>query len=158
MSINDLSGKIKSFYLKRKDYFYSREIGFKISTDLFIVLLVCLVATASFGLGKLSALEKRKNPIQVLKVQDGLLAGVVGKIEPSLKGENEVVVNKNVVTALDSQTSKGLVLASKSGKKYYFPWCSGVDRIKEENKVWFSSIEEAKKAGLTPASGCTGLK
>jgi hypothetical protein len=158
MSINDLSGKIKSFYFKKKDYFYSQEKGFKISTDLFIVLLVCLVATASFGLGKLSALEKKKTPIQVLKVQDELLAGVVGKIEPTLKAENSPTVNYNFATALDPQTSKGIVLASKSGKRYYYPWCTGVDRIKEENKVWFATIEDAKKAGLTPASGCAGLK
>ncbi len=158
MSINDLSGKIKSFYFKKKDYFYSREKGFKISADLFIVLLVCLVATASFGLGKLSALEKKKTPIQVLKVQDELLVGVVGKVDPVLKAENSPTVNTNLATALDSQTNKGLVLASKSGKKYYYPWCTGVDRIKEENKVWFSSVEDAKKAGLTPASGCAGLK
>jgi len=158
MSINDLSGKIKSFYLKEKGYFYNQGKGFKISNDLFIVLMACLIATASFGLGRLSALEKKKTPIQVLKVQDELLAGVVGKVEPLLKAENSPVVNNNLATALDSQTSKGIVLASKSGKKYYFPWCSGVDRIKEENKVWFVTIEDAKKAGLTPASGCTGLK
>ena len=86
------------------------------------------------------------------------MAGVIGKIEPSLKAENSPTVNNNLATALDSQTSKGLVLASKSGKKYYYPWCTGVDRIKEENKVWFTTIEDAKKAGLTPASGCAGLK
>lgn len=158
MSINDLSGKIKSFYFEKKDYFYSQEKGFKMSTDLFIVLLIILACFASFGLGKLSALEKKKTPIQVLKVQEDLLAAVVGKTEPSLKGENEPVSNNNLATALDSQINKGLVLASKSGKKYYFPWCSGVDRIKEENKVWFTTIEDAKKAGLTPASGCAGLK
>jgi len=52
----------------------------------------------------------------------------------------------------------GSIVASKNGAKYYFTWCSGATRIKEENKVWFESETEAKNAGYAPASNCKGLK
>ena len=51
----------------------------------------------------------------------------------------------------------GPVVGSKSGKKYYFPWCGTVKRIKLENQVKFASISEAKKAGFTPGGNCKGL-
>ena len=30
--------------------------------------------------------------------------------------------------------------------------------IIEKNKIWFGSIEDARKAGYTPAANCKGLK
>jgi len=149
MSINDLTTKIKSFLDNTKDQIYSQENGLKIRGDLFIVLLLILVGTASFGLGKLSSLEKRKTPISILKTKELLTATVAESFG----------TNTSSTANTKTQTQgKGIVLASKSGTKYYYPWCTGVSRIKEENKVWFLSIEDARSAGLTPASGCTGLK
>ena len=148
MSINDFTTKIKSFLANIKDHVYSHENGLKIRGDIFVVLLLILVSTASFGLGKLSGLEKRKTPISILKTKELLTATVVGSLND---------INASSTTKTQTQ-GKGIVLASKSGTKYYYPWCTGVSRIKEENKVWFLSIEDARSAGLTPASGCTGLK
>lgn len=51
----------------------------------------------------------------------------------------------------------GLVGASRNGKRYYYPWCGGLTRIKEANKIWFSSTKAAEAAGYTIASGCDGL-
>ena len=48
----------------------------------------------------------------------------------------------------------GLVAASRNGTRYYYPWCGGISRIKETNKVWFDSEAAAKTAGYTLASGC----
>jgi hypothetical protein len=149
MSINDLTTKIKSFFANTKDCIYSPEKGLKIKGDLFIVLLLILVGTASFGLGKLSSLEKRKTPISILKTKELLTATVAESFDTN--------TSSNVNSKTQTQW-KGIVLASKSGTKYYYPWCTGVSRIKEENKVWFLSIEDARSAGLTPASGCTGLR
>lgn len=50
---------------------------------------------------------------------------------------------------------EGNIVASKAGKRYYFKHCSGVKRIKEANKVYFSSESEAQARGLTLASGCS---
>jgi hypothetical protein len=50
------------------------------------------------------------------------------------------------------------VIVSKSGKKYYFPWCGTIKRIKPENQVHFPSIEAARAAGFLPGGNCKGLK
>lgn len=59
--------------------------------------------------------------------------------------------------APDSMPAGGEVVASKSGTKYYFPWCGTVKRIKEENKVWFPNREAAEAAGYEPAANCKGM-
>lgn len=48
------------------------------------------------------------------------------------------------------------VFGSRSGTRYYYPWCRGGDRVKEDNKIWFSGKDEAIKYGLTKASNCLG--
>jgi len=153
MSIKDFSKKIKLSLSNIKDRAYSQEKGFKIKDDLYIVIMIILVGTASFGLGKISSYEKDRTPISILKTKEYMLSTVLEGVssinDTKTKDAQGTVINTN---------SNGLVVASKSGTKYYYPWCSGVSRIKEENKVWFNSIEEAKSAGLTPASNCTGLK
>jgi methylphosphotriester-DNA--protein-cysteine methyltransferase len=48
-------------------------------------------------------------------------------------------------------------VASKSGSIYYLPNCSGVKNIKDENKVWFATEEDAAAAGYGKAANCPGL-
>lgn len=47
-----------------------------------------------------------------------------------------------------------MFVASRKGKNYYYPWCSGASRLKESNKIWFKSAKEAEAAGYKLASGC----
>ena len=49
------------------------------------------------------------------------------------------------------------VVASKSGTKYYLPTCGGVEKISDENKVYFSSPDLARSEGYEPADNCAGL-
>jgi hypothetical protein len=51
----------------------------------------------------------------------------------------------------------GRYVASKNGSAYHLPWCSGAARIKEENKIWFATKEEAEAAGYRAASNCKGI-
>jgi len=147
VSIKDFTQKIKLSLGKIKDKIYRHEKDIKIRNDLYVVILILLVGTASYGLGKISSFEKNKTPISILKTKEYMLSTV-------LEGTS-IIKTENQPT---SQTGGGEFVAAKSGTKYYYPWCSGVSRIKEENKVWFNSIEEAKAAGLTPAANCAGLK
>ena len=48
------------------------------------------------------------------------------------------------------QNKTGMFVASKNSKIYHKPDCKYVKRIKEENKIWFQSAEEAKDKGYTP--------
>lgn len=46
----------------------------------------------------------------------------------------------------------GAFVGSKNGTKYYRPDCSGIQRIKPENYIWFSTEEDAQLQGYTAAS------
>ena len=112
--------------------------------DIFIVLIITLTAFISFGLGRLSSLWDKKIPITV---EGASIAGA------AMSRESETPTG-----SLEISTSAQMFVASKNGTKYHFPWCPGARSIKEENKIWFSSAEEAKKSGYVPASNCKGLK
>ena len=163
MSIKDFTEKIKLSLANIKDRIYSQEKGLKIKDDLYIILIIILVGTASYGLGKISSYEKNKTPISVLKTKEYMLSTVLESNSNKKIGDLSSVVaatDQNISTDninLPVQVN-GVIVASKSGTKYYYPWCTGVSRIKEENKVWFKSIEEARAVGLSPASNCIGLK
>ncbi|MBI2096103.1 MAG: hypothetical protein HYT43_00485 [Candidatus Taylorbacteria bacterium] len=108
---------------------------------IFTVLIIILVALGSFGLGRLSMIEFRDSPLSITANSEAL----------SAKSLTEDLTRR-------IETQSGAVLGSKNSKKYHFPWCGGAARLNEKNKVWFSSIEEAKAAGYSPAANCKGLK
>lgn len=114
------------------------------NSDIFLILLIIFIAFASFGLGRLSVIEQKQDMTPILieqRTQKSAVYTSVGKPEI-----NQATMNES-----------GSIVASKSGTKYHFPWCSGALRIKEENKIWFNTIEEARAAGYTPAANCKGL-
>lgn len=137
-SINELLGKIKGFWTAEEA---KRD---KILT----IAIIFLVGTASFGLGRLSAWDAQKEPV---KVEMGEFSADVNQVVDSLNGENEPQSEIELKEG-------GFVVGSKTSDKYHYPWCSGAKRIKEENKIYFASIEEARAAGYFPAGNCKGLK
>ena len=115
-----------------------QDISLKIKTlggdaiaDWGLVGIVFLVALSSFGLGRLSALEEARPPVSIRE------AARDGSPRPIAPG--------------------GLLVAARGGSAYYYPWCAGVSKIKEGNKVWFSSEASARTAGYAPAKNCKGL-
>ncbi|MFH1979380.1 MAG: hypothetical protein ABII97_03290 [Patescibacteria group bacterium] len=98
-----------------------------IESDLILVLVVLLVGLIAFGLGRLSVVSENETPVRI--------ESLVGSVN----------------------LADGLLVASKNGSKYHYPWCSGAQKMKEDNKVWFDSKEEAERAGYSPASNCKGL-
>lgn len=48
----------------------------------------------------------------------------------------------------------GSFVASKTGTKYYPIDCSGVSRIKTENRIYFASEKEAEEKGYTRTETC----
>jgi hypothetical protein len=96
---------------------------------LFISLLVVLVAVTSFGLGRQSVVEV---------------------------GQRGSVVQ--TADAAPVPTSGTQVVGSRSGTKYHLPDCPGAEQMKEENKVYFDSIQLAEAAGYTAAGNCPGLQ
>lgn len=108
-------------------------------------LIIVLTGVASFGLGRLSVLEYQNNPVTI-----------------SIPDYSDIDLESNVSRSLINESSAlkegGKIVASKTGSKYHFPWCSGAKSIATENKIWFNSEEEARRSGYLPASNCKGLK
>lgn len=128
--LTDISGKIKAQFAPYKN-------------DLFTALIIVLVAVIGFGLGRLSAVYDQNEPI---RIEYGV---------NQTSSAKDALSNTNLEASLPSEEK--LYVASKNSDKYHFPWCSGAKRIKESNKMWFSSKEEAELMGFKPAGNCEGL-
>jgi hypothetical protein len=60
-------------------------------------------------------------------------------------------------TSIESSSindTKETVYASKNGKKFYYSDCSGLKRIKQENRLSFINAALAEQAGYTKAANC----
>lgn len=76
-----------------------------------------------------------------------------------IQAQNKAVFPLTIVTGQNGAVHEsGEVWASKTGSKYYFPWCGALSRIKPENRVSFGSATLAKEAGYEPATNCKGVK
>ena len=111
----------------------NKEFLSKIERYILPVMLI-LTGLTAFGLGRLSTM---------------------GEQGPRLIINNAPAVTQTAAVA--ASKDKGAYVASKSGTKYYLPSCSGVSKIKEENRVWFASVAQAQAAGYTAAANCPGL-
>lgn len=124
--------------------------------DVLLVVLVLSVAVAGFGLGMLSerqmSAEKRSGfwIEQVASSSPAVLGAAVA-------GATATKVSGVTAESISAPLAVGKYVASKNGTKYYLPTCSGAKRIKDENKVWFATVEEAKASGRTPSSACKEL-
>lgn len=70
------------------------------------------------------------------------------------KLETDQIIKANNYENSDFQT----VVASKTGKFYYYPSCGRTQLIKNSNKIWFKSVQSAKQSGYLPADGCLPKK
>ncbi len=87
----------------------------------------------------------------------GLSSYLLGGFGGSEEDTDIQILTKNTQDIIQYSSKKvetGSIIASKTGKKYYFPWCSGVNRIKEENRIFFESEIIAQERGLTLSKTC----
>lgn len=120
------------------------------------ILLIVTVSVVFFYLGRISAIKGDGGGITIDYPRVSETATVINSTMNSTSTKS-VASSTSPQTGTSSLTPSGAVIGSKSGKKYYFPWCGTVKRIKPENQVHFSSIEEAKKAGFVAGGNCKGL-
>lgn len=128
--------------------------GFLVDDTVFYGLLMVLIGLSSFGLGRWSidppGLHNQPASIILNNQPES------GRLNlQHIEGGGELGAADAAPTATSVTT--GQFVASKNGSKYHFPWCPGAKQMKEENKVWFSSREEAETAGYSPAANCKGL-
>jgi hypothetical protein len=117
--------------------------------EYFLLLLIFLIAFASFGLGRLSVASDTDLETHSISFTVEDQSSATGNLFTAPSTSFEQATNL---------TQAGKYVASVNGSKYHFPWCSGAQRINEENKIWFDSTESARAAGYTPAANCKGLE
>lgn len=105
--------------------------------EVVLAIAVVLIAIISFESGRISALRQFNDPLEI-------------KYAPAAITDTKIVSNP----VQNSQKLDLRVVASKNSTLYHFLWCSGAQRIKEENKVIFSSEQEAQSRGYKLASNC----
>jgi hypothetical protein len=127
--------------------------------DLFIIAFILLATIGSFMLGRLSLSdEKHKNGLKITRTEllSGTLAGDQNGIDSAVLRPG--TISKSTFSGEVSRPPQlGMYVGAKSGKTYYLPWCSGVKRIHEENKIWFKDKVDAESKGYKPSSACKGI-
>ncbi len=138
MSIQEVFRKFKAFWS---------------NTDMLLAMIIIVTALLSFMLGRYSVTNVQKftsetrsaSPHNTDQIKEQVL-----NIQESVTSGSNTASNERIL-------AEGKYVASKSGTKYHLPWCGGAQQIKEENKIWFNTKEDAEKAGYTPASNCKGI-
>lgn len=148
-----------AWWAKLKFWYKELPSGSK-ETALTLTIIIG-VAFAAYGCGRLSSIEAAREPVQIITPQNS--TGPMEKIKPSqspplgTKAEHTAALLNATPTPVLTPAD-GRIIGVKSSRKYYFPWCATIQRLKEDNAIVFNSIDEAKKAGYTPAKNCKGLK
>lgn len=103
--------------------------------DIVLTLAAGLIAVISFNVGRIYTAQNLKAS---LIVTGGSSQNLIEKRSDTQKPDLRVIISKN-----------------STSKKYHFLWCPGAEKIKEENKIYFSSEAEAQSRGYALARNCS---
>lgn len=125
--------------MKKIKLFLESEQG----KDIMVVLVVVLVGLGSFELGRLS----KESGSQGIKIEYPSQNNV-----EQANALSSIISPEKTTTRDNSATKK--FFASSKGTKYYPVGCLAGNIIKQENRVYFATGEEAQKAGYELSSSC----
>lgn len=143
MSIKEWVGKIKgssdTIHFDRE----GRVERFPWLQGLYLSIVIMMVGTLSFGLGRLSA-PQGGEPLEI-------------RYDPQLTTNNlqqttSISQSASAITA--TQSAGAEVVASSKSDKYHYSHCPGAKQISEANKVTFASASDAESSGYVLAGNC----
>ncbi|BER92722.1 MBL fold metallo-hydrolase [Atrimonas thermophila] len=76
-----------------------------------------------------------------------------GPPEEAVVAESDVGPSSDIPTTA-TETATYQYVASKNSSVFHYPWCSYAQKIKPENKIYFSTREEAVASGRRPCKVC----
>jgi len=117
------------------------EILETIKKNIFLISSIILISLLSFQLGRISNSSSQPIRIERAGIQE------IFSEQNSKTGDNS---ESRVVEEIDFR-----VVVSKNSNKYHFLWCPGAKQIKEKNKVYFNTEQEAINAGYILAGNCS---
>jgi len=104
-----------------------------------------LVLVLGFLIGLGSGLLVNSNQVSPIIIDKNIKIGLP-IMQPDLSAR-QTEFSQNLTNSLN-------FVASINGKAYYPKNCKAANVIKEENRVWFTSAEEAEDQGYAPAKNC----
>lgn len=119
-------------------------------------MVIVIVAFLSFMLGRASVEGIERGESET----DRITSITQGNTATQTISQNENVSATPVIGSTSTASTTnflGTYVASKTGTKYFLPWCAGASQIKDENKIFFNTKSEAEKSGYTAAKNCKGI-
>jgi hypothetical protein len=130
----------------------------KYEQKIILAIGIILVAAISFEAGYLHGQKNKDEPIAVNKAATAEAAGAnscptqTQTNNPDNSSANSKSVSIENTATVDNQ--KCAFVASKNSNKYHLPTCRYAQNIKPENKICFSSADEAIARGFQGAKCC----
>jgi hypothetical protein len=112
---------------------------------LFIPILIILISTLSFGIGRLSK-EAKQLPIKI--DLDDTYSTTTGAYNGAIK------VEAKSSTSTTATPGESIVVGSAKSNKYHYTYCPGAKQISVANKITFKNAAAAEAAGYTLALNC----
>lgn len=129
--------------MEKIKYFIESEKG----KDILTIVIIILVGLVSFELGRLS-IQKPLNGIKINSSSQ--TASAIGQYDSNTANISSNEVNVPEIADITGKEYFG----SKRGKKYYTLDCSSGKSIKKENRIYFSTTNEAEQVGYTISTSC----
>jgi hypothetical protein len=135
-----------------------KDIWLKYEEKIILLVGILMIAAIAFEAGFLYGEKNKKESVLVQKTADE-----IGLSCPQSEAETNKNNNNNDKKQGDSAKTENEVnvenkncafVASKNSNKYHLPACQFAQKIKPENKICFSSAEEAQGRGYQGAKCC----
>lgn len=141
----DKISKIKKVFIENED-------------KIILVIGIILVAVISFGAGRLSIEFQSSEPIVIEDSKISFFKETLNDNQTTKNFQPSNVLGeqtKNSETKIQTSEKKtGKFVGSVKSNKFHFPDCPYAKKIKDENEIWFDSIEDAEKQGYVAAKCC----
>jgi hypothetical protein len=141
--------KLKIFWLK-----YEQKV--------IIIAGILIISAIAYEAGFIQGRKNQQDPVIINKVSSSdISTDAEKKIADPAQGSQHKNPSPDAnasasanTSAPESDNQKCAFVASKSSNKYHLPTCQFAKKIKPENKICFSSKEEAEKRGYQGAKCC----
>ena len=130
--------------------FFNQIMQSEKGKDILIVIIVILVGLGSFELGRLS----KENSSSGLKIEYPSQEQSIDQAGNAISATENTKTPSIIPTIQNSNSAGKTFFASSRGSKYYTTSCSAGKTIKQENRIYFTTGEEAQQAGYTLSSSC----
>jgi hypothetical protein len=127
--------------------------------NVFVGFLFVLVGFGSFGLGRMPIVET-PHQASILSTPSAKIIDTQVNTGPgtsSTTAKNNDAESKYISSLQNEGQDVQKFVASKSGTKYHKLTCPGAKQIKETNKIFFATENDAESAGYSKAANCPDM-